>query len=104
MKKDFDEYFITIQAQYKELNDNIKELEEFMLNNICDETVYETMKKAAEPVANSYNQLCYVKYLLDMPAKNSKKNRYRNQNKKLNTGSVFDRNQVQVDKIKEMSK
>ena len=43
-----------------------------------------------EPLKNNYMTLSYVKYLLDIPTKRSKKEKYKRQNKKVLANSKTD--------------
>ena len=45
--------------------------------------VLKQLEETMRPIRDSYNTLRYVKYLLDMPNKDSKGARYINQNRKL---------------------
>ena len=45
--------------------------------------VLKQLEETMRPIRDSYNTLRYVKYLLDMPNKDSKGARYTNQNRKL---------------------
>ena len=82
-KKDFDAYFKKTQASYQTMVQNIKDLENDCSSGMVRPEVIENMVKTLEPIKNSYNALLYVKYLLDMPVKKSKRNRYEKQHKQM---------------------
>lgn len=108
-KKHFDDYYNKIYAQYREMTDDIKEVEELCLNNAIAPEVLDNMKKTAEPIIYAYQNLLYVKYLLDMPNRKVKEKRYVKQHKqslndcKNNHGEVIQKNnREQLDKLKDI--
>ena len=71
-KKNFDDYYYTVAAQYQEMYSDLKEVEELCKQSVMNPDIYENMVKTLEPVKNSFAVLSYVKYLLDMPVKKHK--------------------------------
>ena len=82
-RKHFDEYLSALYSQYKELTDNLKEYEEYISENAVDPDTLENFKAVLKPVADAYNSMMYVKYLLDMPNRKSKIPKYKKQSKKM---------------------
>lgn len=82
-KKDFDIYYNKIYAQYREMFDAIHEFEEACQNKIISDEQLESYKKTVERIKENYMTLSYIKYLLNIPVKPAKKERYYAQNKKL---------------------
>lgn len=82
-KKNFDDYYYTVAAQYQEMYSDLKEVEELCKQSVMNPDIYENMVKTLEPVKNSFAVLSYVKYLLDMPVKKHKQSRYNSQPKNL---------------------
>lgn len=80
-KKDFDKYFKKIEQQYFEMQNDIKELEARLTENMSNFDIIENMKKTVEPVKNNYMTLSWVMFLLNMPNNCKKKKRYTNQEK-----------------------
>ena len=70
-KRHVEEYYNKIAEQYKEMSDNIKELEERLSDNMSSYDVIENMKKIVEPVKENYMTLSWIMFLLNMP--NNKK-------------------------------
>lgn len=79
-KKDFDEYFEQVAAQYEEMQENLKEIEK---EDLPSEETVEALKKLIEPLKNNYLTLSYVKFLLDKPVRKEKSNWYVKNNKRL---------------------
>lgn len=82
-KVDFEKYYTQISNQYHELVNNLKEIEEYAINNPVDPVVIDNMKKTIEPVKMSFQTVSYIKYLLDLPRRKSKVKKFEKQNKKL---------------------
>jgi len=98
-RRDFDAYYNKIASQLFELDKVFKELAEEADAGMVEPERLEQVKKTIEPIKNSYQTLCYIKYLLDMPARKNKRSRFSKQNKKLLNDSrgshskdVIDRN------------
>lgn len=78
-KRHVEEYYNKVASQYKEMSDNIKELEERLSDNMSSYDVIENMKKIVEPVKDNYMTLSWIMFLLNMPNNKSKAERYRKQ-------------------------
>lgn len=81
-KRDFEEYFAKITAQYQGLSQVYEDLCKDANEGMVEQGRVEQIKETLKPVTDSYNHLSYVKYLLDRPNKKSKKKRYDRANKK----------------------
>lgn len=81
-KKDFEEYFAKITAQYQGLNQVFEDLCKEANDGMVEAGRVEQVKATLKPVMDSYNHLSYVKYLLDKPARKSKSKRYEKANAK----------------------
>lgn len=84
MKRDFDRYYNQVYLQYKELQDNLKELSKELDKGMVTPEQVQQLKSTLSPVVTNYQTLSYIKYLLDLPAKKSKKNRFKKQSNLLN--------------------
>lgn len=82
-RRDFDSYYNKIASQLFELDKVFKELAAEADAGMVEPERLEQVKKTIEPIKNSYQTLSYIKYLLDMPARRSKRSRFAKQNKKL---------------------
>lgn len=82
-KRDFDEYFKKISNQYFSLEKAMSELSIEVSTNMTDPSKLDAFKKTIEPIKTSYNTLLYIKYLLDIPAKNTKRKKFEKQNVKV---------------------
>lgn len=82
-RKDFDIYYRKIANQYFGLNETLKEMSKEVENELIDPSRLEQLKATILPVKNSYETLNYIRYLLDMPNKKSKKEAYKGRAKKV---------------------
>lgn len=82
-RKDFDDYFAKVSHQYLELREALKEISEEVDKKLVEPERLEQLKATLQPVVNSYNTLNYIRYLLDMPNRKSKKEKYNKQCKKI---------------------
>lgn len=81
--KDLRDYYNKVCNDYKEMLDEIKIFEKEVEQKIVSPEAIDNMKKIIEPLLANYQQISYIMYLLNMPNKNAKKEKYRNQQKKL---------------------
>lgn len=81
--KDVKKYYAQVCADYKELQDNIKDFEEAVSNNIFEPERLEEYKKSIEPFKANYERITYIMYLLNQPVKKEKMKKYERQNQKL---------------------
>lgn len=82
-KKDFDREFLQIEAQYLDMIQELKDMENEMKNDLVAPETYDQMKKMIEPILVNYNTWNYIKFILNKPVKKEKEKKYQNQNKKL---------------------
>ena len=87
-KKDVERYFNTVNAQYHEFVDELKDFEDMCASNIVAPEVIENAKRSFLPVKDNWERLNYIMYLLNKPTKKSKYERYNTQSKKLLENSV----------------
>lgn len=104
-KKDVDKYFDQICKDYHELIETLHDMEEEVSKGLLDPDKLIQMKEYIEPIKINWQRISYIMYLLNMPARNSKKEKYKNQNKKLiqdkaTLEDVSIENHNQIDKIK----
>ncbi len=75
-KKDVQQYFFTMLAQYLEEKQNLADFEEALKEGYITQ---EQMQEALDNVASleiNYHRLVYIMYLLEMPNRKSKKTDY----------------------------
>lgn len=93
-RKDFDRYYNQIANQYKELNHVLENMNKELQEGMIEPERVDNLKLTLAPVITSYQQLNYIKYLLDMPTRRNKVKRYKSSSKLLkeaknNTGDVI---------------
>lgn len=75
-KKDVQQYFFTMLAQYLEEKQNLADFEEALKEgHITQEQMQEALDNVASLEIN-YHRLVYIMYLLEMPNRKSKKTDY----------------------------
>lgn len=84
--KDLRNYYNKVCNDYKEMLDEIKIFEKELEQKIVPPEAVDNMKRIIEPLLANYQQISYIMYLLNMPNKNSKKEKYKNQQKKMIQG------------------
>ena len=93
-RKDFDRYYDQIANQYRELNHVLENMNKELQEGMIEPERVDNLKLTLAPVITSYQQLSYIKYLLDMPTRRNKVKRYKSSSKSLkeaknNTGDVI---------------
>lgn len=87
-KKHFEKYLEEVSAQYHEMNEDLKDMEESVANNMMPPEFLDRLKNMIAPLKDNWMKLNYVKFLLDMPNKKEKISRYKNQNRKILENSI----------------
>ena len=82
-KKHFEQYLESVYKSYLNMERVYKAYQEECEKDMTSPDVLKQLEETMRPIRDSYNTLRYVKYLLDMPNKDSKGARYINQNRKL---------------------
>lgn len=80
--KHFEEYYNEVSAQYGELLENLKEMEELCEKGMISPERVDNLQKMVAPVKDNYMTISYIKYLLNKPNRKEKQKRYEGQNKK----------------------
>ena len=81
-KKDVDEYYTKVCADYKQLRETLTELEQEFKNSVQDVDKIEQVRKMVEPLKVNYERISYIMYLFNKPVRRKKKFSYEFQNKK----------------------
>ena len=82
-KRHFEEYLNNVYNSYLQLEKVYNAYLEECQKDMVEPERLQSLEEMIKPVKDSYNTLRYIKYLLDMPNKESKGARYINQNKRL---------------------
>ena len=82
-RKHFDDYYNKVCSQLFGLQSVFDEMAKEVDDGMIEPERLEQVKLTIQPIKESYNTLCYIKYLLDMPARKSKHDRYQSQNRKV---------------------
>lgn len=78
-RRDVDEYYNIISAQYQQLLEELKELEE---DGSISEDILEDVQRDIDIVKTNRDRWVYMIYLLNKPARKEKAKRYEKQYKK----------------------
>ena len=99
-RKHFDDYYNKVYKQYKELQNALADMSAEVESGMMSPERLNQLKQTISPVKNSFESLSYIKYLLDMPTRKSKQDRYNKQQKKLlsNTAVSYGDNTLDVNK------
>lgn len=81
--KDVMNYYAQVCADYREMEDNIKDFEEAVSKEIFPPERVEEYKKSIEPFKVNYERLSYIVYLLNRPVRKEKIAGYAKRNQKL---------------------
>lgn len=81
-KKDVDEYYTKVCADYKQLKETLTEMEEEFKNSVQDVDKIEQVRKMIEPLKVNYERISYIMYLFNKPVRRKKKFSYELENKK----------------------
>lgn len=76
-KKDVEKYYNQITADYTEMIENLKEMEELAAQKIINPDKIEELKAAVEPLKNNYMTISWIMFLLNQPNKKEKIARYK---------------------------
>lgn len=82
-KKHFEKYLDEVSAQYHEMNEDLRDMEKLVVDNMMPPEFLDKLKIMIAPVKDNWLKLNYVKFLLDMPNKREKVSKYKSQNKKI---------------------
>ena len=96
----FDKYYEEICAQYHEMNNDLKEMEESVANGVVAPEFLDRLKVMIAPIYNNWRTITYVKFLLDKPVKKDKQKGYEKRNSQLLKNSKTD--QEVIDECKDV--
>lgn len=82
-KKDFDNYFLKIQAQYEEFKKVLEQVSKEANETMTDIDYVDRLKQQIEPLKANYERLMYIKFLLDQPTRKEKQQGYKKRIQKL---------------------
>jgi hypothetical protein len=74
--KDVKIYYYNVLAQYLEMKNDIKDFEQALADGHITEDKLEEVMHDVEQIEDNYNRLSFILYLLAMPNRKSKKEKY----------------------------
>lgn len=77
------EYYNQVCDDYREAIDTIKDFEKEVQQGIVEPERIDLLKQNLQPLLTNYEQISYIIFLLNKPAKKEKEKKYLNQNKKV---------------------
>lgn len=80
--KDVKKYYNDISEQYKEMVENIRDLEEEASKGLVEPERIERLQEQIAPIKQNYERWSYMMFLLNEPRRKSKKALYQSKNKK----------------------
>lgn len=108
-RRDVVNYYISVQNQYFEMLDDIKDFDEALKLGKFTQEQYEQALTLVEKVRDNYNMWSYMILLLNEPSKKKKKANFKRQNAKVydylaNSGSCYikEENEDVLKKLKEL--
>lgn len=75
-KKDFDEYYNELCSQREQLILELDELQKIAAERAIEPERLENMKKAFQPVLDTYQMISWVAFLLNKPTRTQKQKNY----------------------------
>lgn len=107
-KKDLEQYYNQMTAQYKDLQKEVHEFEQDAANNMMSPEALQDFKDSIAPFMVNWQRVTYLMYLLHKPVKKEKQEQYIDKSKPLlekvgkeNTGeSVLEENTQIIEKVK----
>lgn len=101
------EYYNQVCEQYKEMMDNIHDLEKEAENNLVEPERVDRLKEQVAPLKENYERISYIMFLLNQPNRKSKHPKYKQMNKKLlskldsrnSTESILEENRNCIQKV-----
>ena len=102
-------YFKQVENQYLEMLEDVKDYDKDHANGELSDEKYNELMAQIDIVKVNYERIAYIVFLLNAPARDSKKDTYVRQNKKVSTGlanssldKILDENADALKKIKEL--
>lgn len=77
------QYYKEISEQYKEMLENIQDLEQEAAQGMVEPERIERLKDQIAPIKQNYERWSYMIYLLNQPQRKEKQPRYKERNKRL---------------------
>ena len=77
-KKHVEDYYNQITADYTEMIENLKEMEELAAQKVVNPDKIDELRAAVEPLKNNYMTISWIMFLLNQPNKKEKIARYKN--------------------------
>lgn len=87
-KKHVNEYYEKICADYKEMLDTLRDMEEEYSKNLISPDRLEQIKEMIKPMKENYERISYIMYLFNMPDRKRRKEKYIKQTKQIFTKNI----------------
>lgn len=100
--KDVKDYYYKIQAQYIEMKEDLADFEKALKNGYITEDQVEAVKDDVAKLEQNYQRITYILYLLDLPKRKSKREKFNHYNKKLLNS--FEENKSSLESVSEENK
>ena len=91
--KHVNEYYSQICSQYKEMIQDIKDLEKEAEQGLVEPERIKRLEDQVAPIKTNYERWSYMMYLLNLPTRKEKQKRYERQNKKF-LKAISDTNKI----------
>jgi len=79
--KHIQKHYEKICAQYIEMRDNLKEMEELAANKMVPPETIENLKRLTQPIMENWERWSYMMFLLHMPNRKEKEKGYEKRKK-----------------------
>ncbi len=79
-KRDVVNYYISVQSQYLEMLQDVKDYEEALKNGFFSQEQYDQVQEMIAKVKENYERLSFIIALLNEPARDSKKDKHKKRN------------------------
>ena len=108
--RDVKEYYYKVLAQKLEMENDLADFEEALQNGFITEEQVKVAKEELIPYQINLDRLTYIMHLLELPARKSKQNKHKKQNKKVidelksrgaDEESVLDENKSALDNFRQ---
>lgn len=87
--KDVRNYYLTMQAQYLEMKEDLADYDQAFKDGHITEDQLEIIKEEIADIETNYNRLRYIIYLLSLPNKKQNKKRFLNSRQAKQTEEYF---------------
>jgi hypothetical protein len=87
--RDFKQYLYNVQKQYVEMKMDLEDFQQALADGYITEDKLEAIKEDFRAVEDNYHRLLWVEFLLGVPNRKSKKDKYKKSQQKLIDGFEY---------------